>query len=437
MGSNLALNIADKGFQAETPYTLMFGPDKCGDTHKVHFILRHRSPVTGEWEEKHLVTPPVPPIADRLTHLYTAIVGTDNSVRILIDGEERKAASLLSAEDFDPPVNPPLTIDDPEDLKPSDWVDEPQMDDPAASKPADWDEDAPPMIPDASAVMPEGWLEDEPPLITDPSAEVPSDWDEDEDGDWEAPVVPNPKCKEAPGCGEWSRPVTSNPAYQGKWVPPRIDNPAYKGPWKPRRIDNPAFFNDSQPHAMAPIGGIGIELWTMQEGILFDNILISADDSKLPSGGVGFLLAENTFVKRQAAERQAKQKRPALVRKPGLAGAFEFHVVTAFRWIEDHMLAFVGVLLLGLIPLIWFCCLSGSDADPPSPAQDRAAAARALAAAADQGDDGDSDGEGADDDGDDGSDDEEEEAVVEELPAPAPAEVKRSSPARKRTPKAS
>ena len=33
------------GFKADTPYTIMFGPDKCGETNKVHFILRHKNPV--------------------------------------------------------------------------------------------------------------------------------------------------------------------------------------------------------------------------------------------------------------------------------------------------------------------------------------------------------------------------------------------------------
>jgi calnexin len=28
---------------------------------------------------------------------------------------------------------------------------------------------------------------------------------------------------------------------------------------------------------VAPIGGVGIELWTLQDGILFDNILITTD----------------------------------------------------------------------------------------------------------------------------------------------------------------
>ncbi len=31
----------------------MFGPDKCGMSSKVHFIVRFKNPVTGEVEEKH------------------------------------------------------------------------------------------------------------------------------------------------------------------------------------------------------------------------------------------------------------------------------------------------------------------------------------------------------------------------------------------------
>ena len=37
-------------------------------------------------------------------------------------GEEKKRGSLL--EDLEPPVNPPKTIPDPNDEKPSDWEDE-------------------------------------------------------------------------------------------------------------------------------------------------------------------------------------------------------------------------------------------------------------------------------------------------------------------------
>ena len=31
----------------------MFGPDKCGSDSKLHFIFRHKNPITGVMEEKH------------------------------------------------------------------------------------------------------------------------------------------------------------------------------------------------------------------------------------------------------------------------------------------------------------------------------------------------------------------------------------------------
>lgn len=33
-----------KEFSNESPYWIMFGPDKCGATNKVHFILKHKNP---------------------------------------------------------------------------------------------------------------------------------------------------------------------------------------------------------------------------------------------------------------------------------------------------------------------------------------------------------------------------------------------------------
>ena len=40
---------------------------------QVHFIFRHKNPITGEYEEKHLAAPPKPSI-EKLTNLYTLIV---------------------------------------------------------------------------------------------------------------------------------------------------------------------------------------------------------------------------------------------------------------------------------------------------------------------------------------------------------------------------
>ena len=265
-----------KEFDNESPYSIMFGPDKCGATNKVHFIFKHKNPKSGEYVEHHLKYPPSVP-SDKLTHVYTAILKPDNELQILIDGEEKKKANFLSSEDFEPPLIPSKTIPDPDDKKPEDWDERAKIPDPSAVKPDDWDEDAPMEILDEEAEKPEGWLDDEPEEIDDPEATKPEDWDDEEDGEWEAPKIENPKCEAAPGCGEWKRPTKRNPAYKGKWSAPYIDNPSYKGIWKPREIPNPEYFELEKPD-FEPIAALGIEIWTMQDGILFDNILIANDD---------------------------------------------------------------------------------------------------------------------------------------------------------------
>ncbi|XP_019234878.1 PREDICTED: calnexin homolog 1-like [Nicotiana attenuata] len=265
-----------KEFNNESPYTIMFGPDKCGATNKVHFILKHKNPKSGEYIEHHLKFPPSVP-SDKLTHVYTAVLRPNNELLILIDGEEKKKANFLSEDDFEPSLIPAQTIPDPEDKKPEDWDEREKIPDPDAKKPDDWDEDAPMEIEDEEAEKPEGWLDDEPEEIDDPEATKPEDWVDEEDGEWEAPKIDNPKCAEGPGCGEWRRPMKSNPAYKGKWHAPLIDNPNYKGIWKPRDIPNPNYFELDRPN-FEPVAAIGIEIWTMQDGILFDNILIASDE---------------------------------------------------------------------------------------------------------------------------------------------------------------
>ncbi|KAL9633611.1 MAG: hypothetical protein Q9164_004599 [Protoblastenia rupestris] len=258
-------------FSNASPYIIMFGPDKCGATNKVHFIFRHKNPKTGEYEEKHLKSAPMARIV-KTTTLYTLIVNADNTFEIQVDGESMKSGNLL--DDFTPSVNPEKEIDDSKDTKPEDWVDEARIPDPEATKPEDWDEDAPFEIPDEEATKPDDWLDNEPTMIPDPEAEKPEDWDDEEDGDWIPPTVPNPKCEEASGCGKWEQPSKRNPDYKGKWTPEYIDNPAYKGVWKPRKIPNPDFFEDKTPAKFEPMGAIGFEIWTMQSDILFDNIYI-------------------------------------------------------------------------------------------------------------------------------------------------------------------
>ncbi|XP_027210693.1 calnexin [Penaeus vannamei] len=281
-GAYLKLISAQKGrvdlknFHDKTPYTIMFGPDKCGNDFKLHFIFRHVNPLTEEIEEKHAKRPRdkiEEPFKDKKSHLYTLVIRPDNTFEISLDHEVINSGSLL--EDFTPSVNPPKEIDDPEDFMPEDWDEREKIPDPEATKPNDWDEDAPMQIPDPVAEKPSGWLDEEPEMVPDPTAEKPDDWDDEMDGEWEAPLITNPKCVDAPGCGEWKPPMVDNPEFKGKWRPPMIDNPNYRGKWKPRKIPNPDFFEDLEPFKMTAIDAVGLELWSMSDNILFDNILVT------------------------------------------------------------------------------------------------------------------------------------------------------------------
>merc|ERR1712013_739666 len=99
---------------------------------------------------------------------------------------------------------PPKEIKDPEDKKPSDWVNTAMMADPEDKKPEDWVEEK---------------------RIVDTEAKKPDDWDDEEDGEWEAPMK-------------------DNVAYKGEWVAKRISNPAYKGFWEAKKIANPEYEDD-------------------------------------------------------------------------------------------------------------------------------------------------------------------------------------------------
>ncbi|XP_073994222.1 calnexin 99A isoform X2 [Rhodnius prolixus] len=324
-------------FHDKTPYTIMFGPDKCGSTSKVHFIFRHKNPLNGSFEEKHMK-----PMANRIDeifsdgkpHLFGLVLLPDNSYKILIDHKVVNEGSLLN--DFTPPVNPPAEIDDPTDIKPENWDDREMIPDPLATKPVDWDEDAPATIQDPLAIKPDSWLDHEPLYISDPSAEKPHDWDAEMDGEWEAPLVPNPACEDAAGCGEWTPPSISNPAYKGKWTPPLIPNPDYKGKWTPRKIPNADYFEDKTPFKMAKIVAVGFELWSMSPSILFDNILLTDSEE------FARMWAQITYdVKIQNIEQSADTF---------------INQFIAFTNRYPWLWAMYTVLLLILVTLIVYCC---------------------------------------------------------------------------------
>lgn len=268
-------------FNDKTPYTIMFGPDKCGGVAKMHFIIRHKNPINGTIIEKHCTKLKVDDnlYKDQEPHLLKLVIEPNNDFAFYINNEVQYQGNLLDDDTFSPPINPPKEIIDVHDAKPQDWDDRPKIPDPDAVKPEDWDEDEPNEVPDPNASKPDGWLDDEPLNIPDIEAVKPADWDDEMDGDWEPPMVENPVCKLAPGCGPWSPPMIENPKYKGKWKPPMIDNPDYKGKWIPKKIPNPDFYYDDAPLKNSPIGYIGFELWTLVNNMYFDDILVADNDA--------------------------------------------------------------------------------------------------------------------------------------------------------------
>ncbi|KAH9670634.1 calreticulin-3 [Citrus sinensis] len=233
----LSAYVNQKKFGGDAPYSLMFGPDICGTQKKhLHVILSYQGqnyPIKKELECE----------TDKLTHFYTFILRPDASYSILIDNRERDSGSMYT--DWD--ILPPRKIKAVNAKKPADWDDREYIDDPNAVKPEGYDS-IPKEIPDPKAKK----------VSTPLCANEPDNWDEDEDGLWKPPKIPNP-------------------AYKGLWRPKRIKNPNYKGKWKIPYIDNPEFEDDPDLYVLKPIKYVGIEVWQVKAGSVYDNILICDD----------------------------------------------------------------------------------------------------------------------------------------------------------------
>ena len=100
--------------------------------------------------------------------------------------------------------------------------------------------------------------------------------------------------------GEWEAPMITNPDYKGEWKAKRIDNPEYKGEWKAKQIDNENY--DEELVTWEELQYVGFELWTVNNGSIFDNIYVgdSLDEAKE--------LAADTWFKFKDDEKAAKDK---------------------------------------------------------------------------------------------------------------------------------
>lgn len=61
----------------------------------------------------------------------------------------------------------------------------------------------------------------------------------------------------------------------------QCDEHVLQGVWKPSKIANPDYFEDKEPlKNLDPIGAVAVEIWTMDQGYYFDNVLVSNDGEK-------------------------------------------------------------------------------------------------------------------------------------------------------------
>merc|ERR1711998_2557 len=85
----------------------------------------------------------------------------------------------------------------------------------------------------------------------------------------------------------------------GEWEAPMIDNPEFKGEWKAKQIANPEYKDDV--YAFDDISHVGFELWTVNNGTIFDNIVVCDDLEYAKS------FAEKTWKKTSEGEKAAKE----------------------------------------------------------------------------------------------------------------------------------
>merc|ERR1719310_440077 len=180
--------------------------------------------------------------SDELTHVYTLVVKPDNTFAVSIDGSEVESGKLADGWKF----LEPKEMDDPEDKKP------------------------------------EGY-DDIPAKIADPKATKPDDWDDESDGAWEAPQIDNPE-------------------FKGEWKAKRIANPAYKGVWEAKMIDNPKYAPDDKLYSYPKFSTVGIDVWQVKSGTIFDNMLITDDVAYATEH------AEKTWKAQKDGEKAAKEK---------------------------------------------------------------------------------------------------------------------------------
>ncbi|XP_043859006.1 calreticulin-like [Dromiciops gliroides] len=260
-------DLDQENMHSNSSYFIMFGPDICGmGNNKVHVILNYKG-------KNHENNKTIKCRINKDTHLYTLILRPDSTYGVKIDNQLVAAGALEDDWDF----LPPKRIKDPYARKPRKWDERPQIEDPDDKKPEDWEDFE---------------------KIPDPDAKKPDDWDAAMDGEWEPPLIPNLKYK-----GEWKPRIIDNPNYKGEWVHPEIDNPKYKA--------------DPNIYRYYNISVLGLDIWQVKSGSIFDNFLLTNDEEFAEKVGnqTWGVRKEPERIWREAYEAEEKRKQQEETKK--------------------------------------------------------------------------------------------------------------------------
>ncbi|KAM5308653.1 calreticulin-3 isoform 3-T3 [Glossophaga mutica] len=154
---------------------------------------------------------------DGFTHLYTLILRPDLTYEVKIDGQTIESGSI----EYDWNLTSLKKLEkSPAESKEKE------------NKPQDWEKH-----------------------FLDASASKPSDWNHELDGDWQASLL-------------------QKPPYQDDLKPEGID----KDVWLHQKMKNTKYLLEYDLSEFENIGAIGLELWQVRSGTIFDNFLITDDE---------------------------------------------------------------------------------------------------------------------------------------------------------------
>ncbi|XP_004647432.1 calreticulin-3 [Octodon degus] len=197
-----------------SPYYVMFGPDICG------FDLMKVHVILQFKNEYHANKKFIKCKVDGFTHLYTLILRPDLTYEVKIDGQSIELGSIEN-----------------------DWH-------LASLRKTEQAATAPGLDPGKA-----GTAQDWEKHFLDAGASKPSDWNSELDGDWPGPML-------------------QKPPYQDGLKPEGIDQDI----WLHEKMRSTRYLTHYDLSEFENIGAIGLELWQVRSGTIFDNFLLTDDE---------------------------------------------------------------------------------------------------------------------------------------------------------------